>query len=92
MGFVSTRADVLTAVGLNEYFSSFDNIGHNPPMTLLFLWIIPKFVNPCPEWKWSWMFADSHSGAWLVLPTYMVYVMGGDILDAFALASRTKDE
>lgn len=29
-------------VGANEYFSGFDNIGHNPPMDLLFLWIIPK--------------------------------------------------
>lgn len=28
--------------GLNEYFSGFDNIGHNSPMALLFLWIIPK--------------------------------------------------
>ncbi|KAK1852618.1 hypothetical protein CCHR01_04772 [Colletotrichum chrysophilum] len=26
----------------NEYFSGFDNIGHNPPMDLLFLWIIPN--------------------------------------------------
>ncbi|KAL2104562.1 hypothetical protein VUR80DRAFT_10255 [Thermomyces stellatus] len=58
---------------LNEYFSGFDNIGHNPPQTLFFLWIIPN-------------------GAWLVLPTYMIYAIGSDILDAFALASRTKDE
>ncbi|KAK1633502.1 hypothetical protein BDP81DRAFT_67046 [Colletotrichum phormii] len=26
----------------NEYFSGFDNIGHNPPLDLLFLWIIPN--------------------------------------------------
>ncbi|GKT88746.1 hypothetical protein Ct61P_06596 [Colletotrichum tofieldiae] len=26
----------------NEYFSGFDNIGHNSPMDLLFLWIIPN--------------------------------------------------
>ncbi|KAK3331609.1 hypothetical protein B0T19DRAFT_482074 [Cercophora scortea] len=27
---------------LNEYFSGFDNIGHNAPLDLLFLWIIPN--------------------------------------------------
>ncbi|KAK3681781.1 hypothetical protein B0T22DRAFT_301476 [Podospora appendiculata] len=27
---------------LNEYFSGFDNIGHNSPLDLLFLWIIPN--------------------------------------------------
>lgn len=86
------RAGVLTAAGLNEYFSGFDNIGHNPPMTLLFLWIIPKFVTSWPLKKRLSVVANSCSGAWLVLPTYMIYVMGGDILDAFALASRTKDE
>ncbi|KAF6820650.1 hypothetical protein CMUS01_11521 [Colletotrichum musicola] len=26
----------------NEYFSGFDNIGHNAPIDLLFLWIIPN--------------------------------------------------
>ena len=29
-------------LGLNEYFSGFENIGHNSPMALLVLWIIPK--------------------------------------------------
>ncbi|KAH6606881.1 c6 transcription factor [Trichoderma cornu-damae] len=28
----------------NEYYSGFDNIGHNPPMDLIFLWIIPKYA------------------------------------------------
>ncbi|GKT52987.1 hypothetical protein ColTof3_00326 [Colletotrichum tofieldiae] len=28
----------------NEYFSGFDNIGHNSPMDLLFLWIIPNEI------------------------------------------------
>lgn len=28
------------------------------------------------------------SGAWLVLPTYMIYVMGGEIIDGLATASR----
>ncbi len=28
--------------GLNEYFSDFENIGHNDFYSLLFLWIIPK--------------------------------------------------
>ncbi|CAF9909102.1 hypothetical protein IMSHALPRED_007605 [Imshaugia aleurites] len=26
----------------NEYFSGFENIGHNDPLSLLFLWIIPN--------------------------------------------------
>lgn len=29
-------------LGCNEYFSGFDNIGHNDFLSLLFLWIIPK--------------------------------------------------
>lgn len=35
-------ANVTCTAGANEYFSGFDNIGHNPFMDLLFLWIIPK--------------------------------------------------
>ncbi len=29
-------------VVLNECFSGFENVGHNDPLSLLFLWIIPK--------------------------------------------------
>ena len=32
----------LTLAGLNEYFSNFDNIGHNSAVNLFFLWIVPK--------------------------------------------------
>lgn len=32
----------LICVGLNEYYSGFENIGHNSARDLLFLWIIPK--------------------------------------------------
>lgn len=32
----------LIAQGMNEYFSGFENIGHNSFIDLLFLWIIPK--------------------------------------------------
>jgi hypothetical protein len=32
----------LTLLGLNEYYSGFENIGHNSFTNLLFLWIIPK--------------------------------------------------
>lgn len=31
---------------LVEYFSGFDNIGHNTPWDLVLLWIIPKYVHP----------------------------------------------
>ncbi|KAI2439061.1 hypothetical protein LOZ08_004569 [Ophidiomyces ophidiicola] len=30
--------------GLNEVFSGFDNVGHNPFVVLVFLWILPKYV------------------------------------------------
>lgn len=39
-----TRDRVLTRPGLNEYYSGFDGIGHNDLMSLIFLWIIPKYV------------------------------------------------
>lgn len=29
-------------LGLIEYYSGFDNIGHNSLWNLIFLWIIPK--------------------------------------------------
>lgn len=29
-------------VGLNEYYSGFRHIGHNDPLSLVFLWLIPK--------------------------------------------------
>ncbi|CAI4218048.1 unnamed protein product [Parascedosporium putredinis] len=32
------------------------------------------------------------NGAWLVFPTYMIFSMGSDILDAFTLASHDKSE
>ena len=53
---------------LNEYFSGFDNIGHNGPRDLIFLWIIPN-------------------GGWLVFPAYMIYVMGGEIVEGLTAAS-----
>lgn len=70
---------------LNEYFSGFENIGHNDPLSLIFLWLIPN-------------------GAWLVLPSYMGYLLARDIIHGLAIASgdasskparaadRTKDE
>ncbi|KAL3423619.1 hypothetical protein PVAG01_05366 [Phlyctema vagabunda] len=53
---------------LNEYYSGFDNIGHNKLIDLIFLWIIPN-------------------GAWLILPSYMIYVCGSEILEGLVLAS-----
>ena len=64
------RGLVLTRLsGLNEYFSKFENIGHNDPVRLFFLWIIPN-------------------GAWIVLPSYMIYVFGKEILGAMHIAGR----
>jgi len=53
---------------LNEYFSGFENIGHNKFWDLIILWIIPN-------------------GAWLVLPVYMIYVLGAEIFQGLSVAS-----
>ncbi|KAI1457203.1 hypothetical protein F4805DRAFT_457960 [Annulohypoxylon moriforme] len=55
---------------LNEYFSGFDNIGHNSLEDLILLWIIPN-------------------GLWLIFPTYMIYVMGGEIVEGLTNASAS---
>ncbi|ROV92342.1 hypothetical protein VSDG_07294 [Cytospora chrysosperma] len=54
---------------LNEYFSGFDNIGHNKPMDLLLMWIIPN-------------------GAWIIVPSIMIYQLGSEIFSAINIASR----
>ncbi|OTA66518.1 hypothetical protein K449DRAFT_390954 [Hypoxylon sp. EC38] len=53
---------------LNEYFSGFDNIGHNSLQDLVLLWIIPN-------------------GLWLIFPTYLIYVMGSEIVEGLTVAS-----
>jgi len=43
----SDETSVLTlAAGMNEYYSGFDNIGHNTIIDLIPLWIIPKYAPP----------------------------------------------
>ena len=37
-----SSADQTSHLGLNEYYSGFENVGHNDPMSLIFLWIVPK--------------------------------------------------
>ncbi|OAA64382.1 Emopamil-binding protein [Niveomyces insectorum RCEF 264] len=58
---------------LNEYFSYFDNIGHNDLYSLVFLWIIPN-------------------GLWLVFPTYVIYQLGGEIVNVLAGASADDEK
>ncbi|KAJ5219069.1 uncharacterized protein N7498_001168 [Penicillium cinerascens] len=53
---------------LNEFFSGFDNIGHNDLSALIFLWIIPN-------------------GLWIVFPTYNMYGLGVEILNALEQAT-----
>ncbi|KAI1799539.1 hypothetical protein F4811DRAFT_93480 [Daldinia bambusicola] len=53
---------------LQEYFSGFDNIGHNSVPDLILLWIIPN-------------------GLWLIFPAYIIYVMGGEIIEGLSAAS-----
>ncbi|KAI1184000.1 hypothetical protein F5B17DRAFT_413922 [Nemania serpens] len=57
---------------LCEYYSGFDNIGHNTLPDLILLWIIPN-------------------GAWLVAPTFMLYELGGEIVDNLARAGVKRD-
>ncbi|KAH6898252.1 hypothetical protein B0T10DRAFT_102363 [Thelonectria olida] len=52
----------------HEYYSGFDNIGHNSVRDLIMLWIIPN-------------------GPWIVIPTYMVYSHGKNILDGLTMGS-----
>lgn len=53
---------------MNEYYSGFENIGHNSIRDLIFLWIIPN-------------------GAWLVVPSYIIYVTGSEIVQGLAIAA-----
>jgi hypothetical protein len=57
----------------NEYYSGFDNIGHNSLIDLVFLWIIPN-------------------GAWLVGSTYMIWSIGGEIVDGLASVGHAKKD
>ncbi|KAM6527187.1 hypothetical protein FSOLCH5_003259 [Fusarium solani] len=52
----------------NEYYSGFDNISHNTPLDIFYLWMLPN-------------------GFWLILPAYMIWVFGNNILDGLAMAS-----
>lgn len=36
------KGDLTLETGASEYFSGFDNIGHNSLPDLILLWIIPK--------------------------------------------------
>lgn len=41
--FSVMKIKLLTQIsGLNEYYSGFENIGHNDTLSLVFLWIVPK--------------------------------------------------
>ncbi|KAH7170149.1 hypothetical protein EDB81DRAFT_153966 [Dactylonectria macrodidyma] len=53
----------------HEYYTGFDNVGHNSAFDLITLWILPN----CP---------------WIIFPTYMVWSIGGNILDGLAQASK----
>ncbi|KAI2612945.1 uncharacterized protein GGS25DRAFT_477881 [Hypoxylon fragiforme] len=53
---------------LQEYFSNYDNIGHNNLQDLILLWIIPN-------------------GLWLIFPSYLIYVMGSEIVEGLTAAS-----
>jgi hypothetical protein len=61
----------LTSAGLNEYFSNFENIGHNSLFNIIMLWIIPN-------------------GAWIVMPGYMIYVLGKEILESMSATGNGK--
>ncbi|KAM3068713.1 hypothetical protein ACMFMG_010890 [Clarireedia jacksonii] len=58
---------------LNEYYSGYENIGHNSIGDLIFLWIIPN-------------------GLWLVVPSYIVYVTGSEIIQGLAVAGGASSD
>jgi len=58
---------------LNEYFSSWMNVGHNNWSRLIVLWIIPN-------------------GAWLVVPTWVIYLLSREVVSAMQLAGRSAPE
>lgn len=75
---------------MNEYFSGFDNIGHNDLVTLIFLWIIPKSVSPALSLSLCGLLSitdDDDSGLWIVFPAYIVYAMGRDIISSLESAA-----
>jgi hypothetical protein len=61
---------LIASSGLNEYFSSFENIGHNPWGRLFWLWIVPN-------------------GAWIVVPGWMMYVLGKEMVGAMNVAGKS---
>lgn len=66
-------------------FSGFENIGHNDAFRLVFMWIIPKSVTLYAD-PFNLMLTLS-SGAWIVLPSYMIYVFGAEILQGLESAA-----
>ena len=82
-------------LGSNEYFSGFDNIGHNAAASLIFLWIIPKCVSLVHRSRHLWprlVLIKIVSGAWLIGSTYMIYTIGTEILDGLEVASHAKKQ
>ena len=78
--------EMLTEVGMNEYYSGFENIGHNKAIDLILLWIIPKSVLSSAD-VWYGPHLTRYSGAWLVLPSYMIYLTGAEILQGLTIAA-----
>lgn len=77
-------------LGLNEACSGFHHIGHNDLFTLIWAWIIPKLVlilllSSSPVLVLCFVLT-LYSGAWLVVPTYIGYVLGAEILQGLEIA------
>lgn len=70
---------------MNEAFSGFENIGHNDLFTLVFLWIIPKYVS-LSHFTFRQLLMMS-SGLWIIFPSYNIYVMGSEIAATLENAS-----
>lgn len=80
--------------GLCQYYSGFQHIGHNDWVTLILVWIIPKYVMQYPR-RVSTRASEGgsvelicgSSVPWLIVPAYMVYVSGVEIFDGLVMAS-----
>ncbi|KAG6250071.1 hypothetical protein E4U23_001683 [Claviceps purpurea] len=80
----------------NEYFSGFENVGHNEFVDLLLMWILPKYVYLFHRILVLFLFANllgaAASGAWLVGSAYMIWSMGSEILNKLEHTAHVKRE
>ena len=91
-GFGDFRAGpillIWVAIAANEICSGFEGVKHNNFLTLLAVWIIPRYVHRHTCIGISMRATDhADSSMWLVFPIYMIYDFSISILKGLAIAS-----